>query len=90
MIFFVEGGGGRPGDVDFDAVNSGGLDISTFVESARLSGKLPRIAIASGYCCAGNASIAGTSTSKIISQPSSSRMYTEYSSATMEVKIFSF
>lgn len=61
LIFFVEGGGGRPGDVDFDKVNSGGLDISTFVEYARLSGKIPRIAIVSGYCFAGNAAIAGCS-----------------------------
>ena len=61
VIFFVEGGGGRPGDVDFDLVNSGGLDLSTFVEYARLSGKVPRIAVVSGYCFAGNASIAGCS-----------------------------
>ena len=61
VIFFVEGGGGRPGDVDFDIISTGGLDLMTFVEYARLSGKIPRIAIASGYCFAGNASIAGCS-----------------------------
>ncbi len=61
ILFFVEGGGGRPGDVDFDGINSGGLDITTFVEYARLSGKVPRIAIVSGYCFAGNAAIAGCS-----------------------------
>lgn len=61
VIFFVEGGGGRPGDVDLDPINSGGLDLTTFVEYARLSGKVPRIAIVSGYCFAGNASIAGCS-----------------------------
>ncbi len=61
IIFFVEGGGGRPGDVDFDIISTGGLDLMTFVEYARLSGKVPRIAIASGYCFAGNASIAGCS-----------------------------
>ncbi len=59
IIFFVEGGGGRPGDVDFDLINSGGLDLSTWSEFARLSGKVPRIAIVSGYCFAGNAAIAG-------------------------------
>ena len=61
IIFFVEGGGGRPGDVDFDLVINGGLDVSTFVEFARLSGQVPRIAIVSGYCFAGNAAIAGCS-----------------------------
>lgn len=61
IIFFVEGGGGRPGDVDFDHISIGGLNIPTFVEYARLSGMLPRIAIVSGYCFAGNASIAGCS-----------------------------
>jgi len=61
IIFFVEGGGGRPGDVDFDPISVGGLDIMTFVEFARLSGKVPRIAIVSGYCFAGNAAIAGCS-----------------------------
>lgn len=61
ILFFVEGGGGRPGDVDFDKIHSGGLDVSTFVNYARLSGKLPRIAIVAGYCFAGNAAIAGCS-----------------------------
>lgn len=61
IVFFVEGGGGRPGDVDFDLIHSGGLDIATFVEYARLSGKVPRVAIVNGYCFAGNASIAGCS-----------------------------
>ena len=59
IIFFVEGGGGRPGDVDFEAITIGGLDLMTFVAFARLSGQMPRIAIASGYCFAGNAAIAG-------------------------------
>ncbi|MFK7946713.1 MAG: acyl-CoA carboxylase subunit beta [Saprospiraceae bacterium] len=61
MIFFVEGGGGRPGDVDFDLITNGGLDIKTWSEFAKLSGKIPRIAIVSGYCFAGNAVIAGAS-----------------------------
>lgn len=61
LVFFAEGGGGRPGDVDFDLISNGGLDIMTFVEYARLSGVIPRIAIVSGYCFAGNASIAGCS-----------------------------
>ena len=61
IIFFVEGGGGRPGDVDFDAINSGGLDLPTWCEYAKLSGKVPRISIVSGNCFAGNAAIAGCS-----------------------------
>lgn len=61
IIFFVEGGGGRPGDVDFDHVVLGGLDLTSFSAYARLSGKVPRIAIVSGYCFAGNAALAGCS-----------------------------
>ena len=59
IVFFLEGGGGRPGDVDFYPISIGGLDIKTFVEFARLSGKMPRVAIVSGYCFAGNAALAG-------------------------------
>jgi len=59
IVFFVEGGGGRPGDVDFDPITVGGLDLSTWASFCRLSGKVPRVAIVSGYCFAGNATIAG-------------------------------
>ena len=59
IIFFLEGGGGRPGDVDFYPIIVGGLDLMTFAEFARLSGKVPRIAVVSGHCFAGNAAIAG-------------------------------
>ena len=41
IVFFVEGGGGRPGDVDFSLVSTGGLDLSTWSSFARLSGKIP-------------------------------------------------
>ena len=61
IIFFVEGGGGRPGDVDLSPLVVGGLDIKTWSAFCRLSGRVPRIAIASGYCFAGNAAIAGCS-----------------------------
>ncbi len=61
IIFFVEGGGGRPGDVDMDLVHLGGLDIKTFSGYARLNGQVPRVAIVSGYCFAGNAALAGCS-----------------------------
>lgn len=59
IVFFVEGGGGRPGDVDFTPITVGGLDLMTWVEFAKLSGKVPRVAIVEGYCFAGNAAIAG-------------------------------
>ena len=59
VVFFVEGGGGRPGDVDFNLISTGGLDLQTWASFARLSGKIPRIAIVGGYCFAGNAAIAG-------------------------------
>lgn len=57
IVFFVEGGGGRPGDIDFHGV--GGLDVMTFYLFAKLNAVVPRIAIVSGYCFAGNAAIAG-------------------------------
>lgn len=57
IIIFAEGGGGRPGDIDFPVV--AGLDVMTFTLFARLSGKIPRISIVSRYCFAGNAALAG-------------------------------
>jgi acetyl-CoA carboxylase carboxyltransferase component len=71
IIFFLEGGGGRPGDVDFDNVSNGGLDIKTFVAYGQLSGKQPRIAIVSGYCFAGNAALAGCSDAIIATENTS-------------------
>jgi acetyl/propionyl-CoA carboxylase alpha subunit/acetyl-CoA carboxylase carboxyltransferase component len=53
IIWFAEGGGGRPGDTD--GVGVTGLDVPTFQAFARLSGLAPRIGIASGRCFAGNA-----------------------------------
>ena len=61
IIFFVEGGGGRPGDIDFYSISSGGLDLPTWSEFSKLSGKVPRISVVSGNCFAGNAAIAGCS-----------------------------
>ena len=54
---FAEGGGGRPGDTDTTAV--AGLDVPTFRLTARLSGRVPLVAVVSGYCFAGNAALAG-------------------------------
>ena len=43
ILFFVEGGGGRPGDIDFHLVSTGGLDLPTWHAFARLSGKVPEL-----------------------------------------------
>jgi acetyl-CoA carboxylase carboxyltransferase component len=58
-VFFAEGGGGRPGDTDYAVVSA--LDTRAFALWARLSGIVPRIAVVSGRCFAGNAVIAGAS-----------------------------
>ncbi len=58
-VFFAEGGGGRPGDTDIEVVSA--LETRAFALWARLSGVVPRIAIVSGPCFAGNAAIAGCS-----------------------------
>jgi len=57
VVLFAEGGGGRPGDTDKQAV--GGLDNTTFAGFARLSGLVPVVGIVSGYCFAGNAALLG-------------------------------
>jgi acetyl-CoA carboxylase carboxyltransferase component len=56
-VLFAEGGGGRPGDVDMPIV--AGLDCRAFALFARLSGLVPLVGIASGYCFAGNAALLG-------------------------------
>jgi acetyl-CoA carboxylase carboxyltransferase component len=57
VVLFAEGGGGRPGDVDWPHV--AGLDVRAFHLFARLSGLVPLVGIASGYCFAGNAALLG-------------------------------
>jgi acetyl-CoA carboxylase carboxyltransferase component len=57
VVFFTEGGGGRPGDTD--GVGVAGLDCLAFHLFARLSGTVPLIGIVSGYCFAGNAALLG-------------------------------
>ncbi len=59
VVFFAEGGGGRPGDTDFPVVSA--LQVRAFALWASLSGSVPRIAIVKGRCFAGNAVIAGCS-----------------------------
>ncbi len=58
-VFFTEGGGGRPGDTDIPLVSA--LDVPSFALWARLAGVVPRIAVVSGRCFAGNAVLAGSS-----------------------------
>jgi acetyl/propionyl-CoA carboxylase alpha subunit/acetyl-CoA carboxylase carboxyltransferase component len=55
VVWYTEGGGGRPGDVDGGQLAASSLDTTTFTTFARLSGLAPRIAINSGRCFAGNA-----------------------------------
>jgi acetyl-CoA carboxylase carboxyltransferase component len=59
VVFFAEGGGGRPGDTDLPGVSW--LHTRAFAMWARLAGTVPRIAIVHGRCFAGNAVIAGCS-----------------------------
>jgi acetyl-CoA carboxylase carboxyltransferase component len=57
IVFFTEGGGGRPGDTD--GVGVSGLDCMAFNLFATLSGLVPLVGVNSGYCFAGNAAILG-------------------------------
>jgi acetyl-CoA carboxylase carboxyltransferase component len=57
VVLFAEGGGGRPGDVDWPHV--AGLDCRAFNLFAKLSGLVPLVGIAGGYCFAGNAALLG-------------------------------
>ena len=59
MVWFAEGGGGRPGDTD--GVGASGLATPSFKSFARLAGMVPKIAVVSGRCFAGNAAFAGLS-----------------------------
>ena len=56
LVIFAEGGGGRPGDTDTAAVAQ--LDVPTFRLLAELNGRVPLVAVVSGYCFAGNAALA--------------------------------
>jgi acetyl-CoA carboxylase carboxyltransferase component len=69
LVLFAEGGGGRPGDVDWPHV--AGLDCRAFALFAELSGLVPLVGIASGYCFAGNAALLGCCDVVIASEDSS-------------------
>ncbi len=57
LVLFAEGGGGRPGDVDWHGI--AGLDCTTFARLAALSGRVPLVGIVAGRCFAGNAALLG-------------------------------
>lgn len=57
VVFFTEGGGGRPGDTDGTGVS--GLDCLAFNLFGQLSGLVPLVGVASGRCFAGNAALLG-------------------------------
>jgi acetyl-CoA carboxylase carboxyltransferase component len=57
VVLLAEGGGGRPGDVDWPMV--AGLDCRAFHLFACLSGRVPLVGIAAGNCFAGNAALLG-------------------------------
>jgi acetyl-CoA carboxylase carboxyltransferase component len=57
VVLFAEGGGGRPGDTDNAVVT--GLDTRAFALFGGLSGLVPLVGIASGWCFAGNAALLG-------------------------------
>ena len=57
LVFYGEGGGGRPGDTD--RLGMTGLDGPSFVQFAKLSGLVPVVGVVSGYCFAGNAAMLG-------------------------------
>jgi acetyl/propionyl-CoA carboxylase alpha subunit/acetyl-CoA carboxylase carboxyltransferase component len=57
LVFYAEGGGGRPGDTA--RLGMTGLAGPSFVQFAKLSGLVPVIGVVSGYCFAGNAAMLG-------------------------------
>ena len=57
VVFFTEGGGGRPGDSE--APGPTGLDCLAFLYIAELSGLVPLVGVNAGYCFAGNAALLG-------------------------------
>jgi acetyl-CoA carboxylase carboxyltransferase component len=57
VVFFTEGGGGRPGDTDGATV--AGLDCLAFNLFAQLSGLVPLVGVTTGFCFAGNAALLG-------------------------------
>lgn len=63
-VFFTEGGGGRPNDTDYPLVSA--LDVGSFALWAELEAVVPRIAVVSGRCFAGNAVLAGCADLRVV------------------------
>ena len=59
VVFFAEGGGGRPGDTDSRYLATSGLNITSFRSYAALSGQVPLVGVVSGYSFAGSVAFAG-------------------------------
>ena len=57
FVLYAEGGGGRPGDTD--ALGGAWLGVPTFRLFARLSGRVPVVAVVHGRTFAGNTALAG-------------------------------
>ncbi|MBT6983093.1 MAG: carbamoyl-phosphate synthase large subunit, partial [Rhodospirillaceae bacterium] len=57
IVFFTEGGGGRPGDTDM--IFAANLHVPAFHLFGKLSGLVPLVGITSGRCFAGNAVLLG-------------------------------
>ena len=55
VIFFTEGGGGRPGDTGREG--GVGLDTYTFTQWSKLSALVPTVGVTSGRCFAGNTAL---------------------------------
>ena len=55
LVLYAEGGGGRPGDMDY----GGFIGFNTFHHFGQLSGLVPMVGIVSGRCFAGNAALLG-------------------------------
>ncbi len=70
VIFYTEGGGGRPGDEDYADVSVSGLDVMTFNLMTRLTADKPSIGVNSGYCFAGNAAVFGACDIRIATRDS--------------------
>jgi acetyl-CoA carboxylase carboxyltransferase component len=71
VVFFTEGGGGRPGDVDHLDVSFTGLDLDTFATFAAVGTVAPRVAVNAGYGFAGNALLFGCADVRIATRGSS-------------------
>lgn len=70
LVFFSEGGGGRPNDDDFADIMGACLDCRTFYTLGKYSGSGPKIAVNSGFCFAGNAVVFGSCDLKIATRNS--------------------